>query len=226
MNETDLLNKVKNDYNLIAENFSYSRKNLNWPEIEYFKKYLRKNDKVLDLGCGNGRLIGFIKDYQIDYCGLDNSEKLLIQAIKNKPEYQASFILGEMYNLPFVDSQFDIVFCLAAFHHLPTKQLRLKTLSEIQRVLKKDGLLLMTNWYLWQKLFFKNFFTNSLFKKSWNDFFIPWRSGKEKINRYYHGFTKRELDNLFKANHWQVIENDHFPKKSWLKRNWISVLKK
>jgi len=54
-------------------------------------EYIEPGQKVLDLGCGNGRLLNALKDKKIDYIGVDNSEKLLLEAQTLYPEYQQRF---------------------------------------------------------------------------------------------------------------------------------------
>ena len=47
--------KTAEDYNLIAEQFSRARPRI-WNEMRFlFNDYLIEGEKVLDLGCGNGR---------------------------------------------------------------------------------------------------------------------------------------------------------------------------
>jgi ubiquinone/menaquinone biosynthesis C-methylase UbiE len=50
-----LLEKIRKDYNLIADDFSNTR-NFISEDIIILSKYTKEGDKVLDLGCGNGRL--------------------------------------------------------------------------------------------------------------------------------------------------------------------------
>jgi len=221
MDPKALLEKVKNDYNGIACDFSKTRQNLIWPEIDYFMKYAKDGQKILDLGCGNGRLLNYFAEKNISYTGLDNSEELIKSARQLHPKQSDNFIVADMFLLPFEDETFDVIFCLASFHHLPNEKLRLQALREMKRVLKKDGVILMTNWYVWQKLFWQNIFTDFKLKNRWNDFFIPWKSSDKKINRYYHGFTLFELKNLFNKVNFSVIENFNFKN-----RNWLSTLMK
>lgn len=226
MDPQQLLTKVKQDYAQISAEFSKTRQNLDWPEIYHFKKYFKSGQTILDLGCGNGRLLNSLQDFQLNYFGLDNSPELLNFAKVLHPELADKFICAEMFDLPYSDNQFDVIVCLATFHHLPNLELRQKALAEMHRVLKPQGLVLMTNWCIWQKLFWQNFFNNFSLKSTWNDFFIPWKLEGQTINRYYHGFTKSELNKLFTSNYWEITENDFFPKNSWPKRNWFTVLKK
>jgi hypothetical protein len=54
------------DYNNFAKKFSDSRKNMKWAEIEYFLDFLWEknisNKKILDIGCGNGRLLNHFQN--------------------------------------------------------------------------------------------------------------------------------------------------------------------
>ena len=81
-----LLVKTRKDYNLIADDFSRTRDET-WDEMFFlFENYLKPGDKVLDLGCGNGRWFKLFKTYNIDYIGVDSSVKLIDIAQKNNPE--------------------------------------------------------------------------------------------------------------------------------------------
>jgi alkylated DNA repair protein alkB family protein 8 len=55
-----LSEQVKKSYNQIAEHFSQTR-HTPWTEFQYFEKYLKPEQKILDLGCGNGRLLNSSK---------------------------------------------------------------------------------------------------------------------------------------------------------------------
>ncbi|MBU1131019.1 class I SAM-dependent methyltransferase [Patescibacteria group bacterium] len=212
MNKSEkIIKDTKNNYNKIAEHFSQTRY-APWAEFELFSKYIKEGQKILDLGCGNGRLFfSYLKDFKVEYYGLDNSEKLIeiaknknpkIQETSNKQYPNPKFQTGEMTTLPYKDNYFDLIFCIATFHHLPTKVLRLKTLSEIRRVLKPGGYLLMTNWHLWHKPYLKYFFNQFSQKISWKDFFKPWKLPNGQIlgQRYIYAFTKRELKGFIKKS--------------------------
>ena len=79
MTKINLLEEIKNSYNKISDNFNITRKN-NWDDFNIFKKYLLdfKNEKIkiLDIGCGNGRLIKFLNELNLnyEYVGIDNSK--------------------------------------------------------------------------------------------------------------------------------------------------------
>jgi len=67
---------TKANYKKIAVKFSDTREKI-WPEMEEFKKYIKDGDKILDLGCGNGRLIEAFRNKRVEYTGMDNSKELI-----------------------------------------------------------------------------------------------------------------------------------------------------
>ena len=88
-------NSVKNFYNAQAEKFSGTRKK-QWPEFFYIQEEVRKiinqkwKIKILELGCGDGRLYRYLLDVfgseNIDYTGVDISE-WLINIAKNETKW-------------------------------------------------------------------------------------------------------------------------------------------
>jgi len=112
---------------LIAEDFSRTRRYL-WPDFQSLAEYIKPQDKVLDLGCGNGRLIELLGDKEIDYLGVDNVQNFIEIAKKKYPAY--SFQVADALSLPFADNSFDKVCSIAVLHHIPSEELRLKFLEE------------------------------------------------------------------------------------------------
>ncbi len=203
-----LLEKTHQDYNQIADDFSRTR-NYIWEELGFFREYALRGDKVLDLGCGNGRLYELLKEKSVDYYGIDNSEKLIEIAKIRYPKVK--FLVADALNLPFPDSFFDKVFSIAVLHHIPSEELRLKFLEEIKRVLKPEGFLIITLWkfhaskdlYLISKYAILKLFGKS--KLDWKDFFEPW--GK-KTERYYHCFSKKESACLLRKAGFKIKKCD------------------
>ncbi len=208
-----LLEKTKKDYNLIASDFSITRKN-EWKELEFLRDFIKEGEKVLDIGCGNGRLLKILHK-NINYFGIDFSENLIKIAKQKYPQF--NFLVADALNLPFKDNFFDKVISIAVLHHIPSKKFRLLFLKEAKRVLKNEGELILTVWNLRQQskyipLILKNNLLKifGLTKLDFFDIMIPWN---KKINRYYHCFSKRELNNLVESAGFQIKEI------SFLKRN-------
>ena len=200
-----LLEKTHQDYDTIAEHFSKTRSFV-WEELKSLSQYSFEAERVLDLGCGNGRLLEIFKDKSIDYIGVDSSEKLIEIAKRKYPK--AKFQKGDALNLPFPANYFDKIYSIAVLHHIPSVKFRLRFLREAKRVLKPEGLLILTVWNLWQQKFLKyhlKFFFLKLIKKSkldFKDIFYPWKNqaGEVVVQRYVHVFSKRELKKLVKKS--------------------------
>ncbi len=193
---------------MIADDFSRTRWNI-WAEFSIFRKFIRDRDKILDAGCGNGRLIELLRNKKIDYTGIDFSEGLIEIAKKKYPGYK--FLVGNILSLPFPDNYFDVVLSVAVLHHIPSNNLRMKAIQEARRVLKKNGKFILTVWDVWGKrnllLLVLRYSLLKLLGKSKLDFrdvFVPW--GK-KTNRYYHFFTKKEIEKLVKRNGFRVLSS-------------------
>ena len=222
-----LLKKNQEDYDKIAKDFSSSRYSI-WEEFSIFKDYIKDGDKILDLGCGNGRLLELFKDKDIEYIGVDTSEKLIEIAKKKYPD--GKFQVADALNLPFEDNYFDKVFSIAVLHHIPSKEYRLRFLKEAKRVLRKDGLLILTVWDLWRrpktlKLILK-YTLLKIFKESkldFKDIFVPWQN---KILRYLHCFTKRELKNLARKAGFKIEKIGIFRRRETINYNIYLVVKK
>ncbi len=216
-------------YDLIAEDFSDTRNRI-WPEMRTLvKQYVKENDRVLDVGCGNGRFLEILP--RVYYFGLDNSQSLIDQAKKNNKK--ANFLVGDMLGLDKLEmDKFDKVFMFAVFNHIPSHELRLKALVNIFKVLKPGGHLIMTNWNLWQKGQKKSVWNREITRESFRDLMTVWQSGdkQRKGELYYRVFTCGELKKLFKQAGFEIVENYYScgEKKChwWNGRNILSVVKK
>lgn len=96
---------------------------------------IKKTDRVLDLGCGDGLNIRILVQSGIKrIIGVDISKELLREAKKISPK--TKFYLASSEALPFKYGSFDIVLVDSVFHHLMQFT---KSLKEIKRVLAPRG---------------------------------------------------------------------------------------
>lgn len=209
-----LLEKTRQDYNLIAKDYARTRAYI--PEdIRKLGEQALTGERVLDSGCANGRLLEVLKIKKVDYFGTDISDRLIEIAKKDYPE--AKFQTADALSLPFSADFFDKIYSISVLHNIPSKNFQLQYLKETKRVLKPGGILILRVWNFWRRKtavrsIFKYTFLK-LIKKSKLDFkdvFVPWRdsSGKILIQRYFHCFTKKELEDLVRKAGFKI-------KKSW-----------
>jgi len=201
-----LIKKTREDYNLIADDFARTRWNI-WSEFNIFRDFIKEGDKILDVGCGNGRLLKVLKNKNIKYTGIDISKRLIEIAKKNYP--QNNFLIASNLNLPFLDNNFDKVFSVAVLHTIPSEGLRQKAISELKRVLKPGGLLFVTAWDMWRKdtffLLLKYLFLKLIgrSKLDFGDALVPWAN---KTKRFYHFFTEKGLQSLLENAGFNIIK--------------------
>ncbi len=106
--------------------------------INYILSYLNKNDKILDLACGYGRITIPLakKGYNIE--GIDITKDLIDYA---KKKSKIIFKVGDMRDLPYKNENFDKIICLwSSFNHILIQKDQIKVINEIFRVLKNNGI--------------------------------------------------------------------------------------
>jgi ubiquinone/menaquinone biosynthesis C-methylase UbiE len=106
---------------------------------------LQAGERVLDAGCGSGRLIPMICR-RIGPGGslveLDFAPDMLELGRRKAGSGQVEFILADCRDLPFPDHEFDRVIALALLPHLDDKA---AALGEFHRVLKPHGMLVIAH---------------------------------------------------------------------------------
>lgn len=211
-----IMHQTQEAYDKIAFKFDQTRLKYPWAEFWQFKKLIRWGDRVLDLGCGNGRIIKILDDLKVDYTGVDFSRELILRAERNFPGYK--FIVANILDIELGQNEYDHVFFLATLHHIPSFGLRLKILQAIYNTLKPKGYLFMTNWNLRQYKFNNLRIKNNLKKffglnkhLDYNDIFIPFKAPGENttVQRYLHCFSNKELEDFAQLVGFKIIEQGY-----------------
>jgi ubiquinone/menaquinone biosynthesis C-methylase UbiE len=101
-------------------------------------------ETILDLGCGEGRFsIPLAKKFNARVYGIDPSKKMLSIARKRgKTTNQVKYLRGCGEQIPLADNEISMVFMSMVYHHLEDVD---KTISEIRRVIAKNGYLVLRN---------------------------------------------------------------------------------
>jgi ubiquinone/menaquinone biosynthesis C-methylase UbiE len=114
---------------------SVEKRNVMWKILckDYFQKFIKPTDTVLDLAAGYCEFINNIECKE--KIAVDLNEKTKAMAGKGVKVYQALST-----NLPkSLTGKVDVVFTSNFFEHLDSKNELIETLKEVQRVLKPGG---------------------------------------------------------------------------------------
>jgi len=141
MNEAiakEIMAKSAAGYDKIAAQFSQTR-NYFWPELAFVKNYIKNGDNILDIGCGNGRFLGFLlnknpkvlspssslnqlEQFQhleqlehFSYTGIDNSKEL----VKIAQEIYSDTLLDNRCLEPVFNNDCQRTFLVADALNLP-----------------------------------------------------------------------------------------------------------
>ena len=224
--KSDLIRQqLRKFYDQSATDFSRTRKCW-WKDLDFIKEHLPKNGKLMDFGCGNGRLIDFLNEnnFQLEYQGADISKELITIAAKNYPKKEFSLVEREDL-LPFKSGSFDVITAIAVFHHFD-RSMAQKALFELSRTLKPGGVLILTAWNLWSSKYIPYLIKNLL--KGRLSFFslIPFQVGKKKYWRYCYWWRLSVLTKVIERTDLKIVRKGFSLGKNGSKRNIYLILKK
>ncbi len=145
----------------------------------------KENGRILDVGCGNGETIGWMREYGWETYGVEISKEACEQAKKQGLEV----FCGELKQAYFPPDFFDAITVNHVLEHVYNP---LALLKECNRILKKDGLLIVN---------MPNFgcFDSRLFREYWYAVDTP---------RHLYHFTRNTLNKIlnvagFEVNEWK-----------------------
>lgn len=188
------------------------------PGVTRLLARLPPRTNVLDVGCGHGRVLETLREqgFQGTYIGVDASPVLLDEARRRAQQVAFPVHLAQRdlahpdwdRDLPDVD----VVLCFAVLHHLPGRELRLRVLHQMHRLLVPQGQLWLSVWNLlrsprlkarvqpWERV--------GLHPQQVDpgDLLVDWRHGGYGL-RYIHQFTLPELEALLSAAGFHLQES-------------------
>ncbi len=167
------------------------------PELEELA-HKWESGKLLNLGCGHGADFLPFANGNFELYGVDSSAEMLKLAEKyaDKFNFKVNLYHSDVTNLPSPDATFDWAISVATYHHLKTKEERLKALQELYRILKPGGEAFITVWNR----------TQPRFLLKGKEILVPWKLKDETLYRYYYLFTYPELTKLVKESGFTVLK--------------------
>lgn len=189
-------------------------RNLEWNS---FKKYINKGDSFLDLGCGAGYYLMKAEDeFKCDVYGVDPSPgKHGVGRFSKIANNQ--IIQGYAEEIAFDNEKFDVVLCSHVLEHVNDEN---TSLREINRVLKKDGILIIgmptatmsliaiISHYIFTTHINILFFIQNLFKRDSIDrfihIFIPASHSRPRHKYVFYDLKK------YRVKSWRKLVNSQF----------------
>ena len=98
-----------------------------------------RHKTVLELATGTGLIAKQIVNAAAHIEATDASAEMIAEAKQDNRSAKLHFSVQDMFRLPYVEESFDVVIVSNALHIVPQPE---KTLAEIRRVLKDDGVLI------------------------------------------------------------------------------------
>jgi len=129
-------NKTYWDKRWRSKNDSRFFEDLNIYPIKYARMILdNKEDKALEIGCGLGRVLKHYHYNGYNIFGIERSEVAVKKILVEDGKLNVS--VGDVLNLPYPDSFFDVIMAFGLYHNLENELL--DALKETVRCLKPGG---------------------------------------------------------------------------------------
>ncbi len=168
-----------------------------------FEKYLRPDSLMLEGGCGMGNYVSYYTARGFNVIGVDFALNTLKTLHIRQP--QAKLCGGDVSQLPFADKTFDLYYSGGVVEHFESGAE--DSLREAQRVLKQDGVLLISVPYYspLRKIL-------SPFRKA--DWRIVDRSEVEQRfggkNFFQYAYTRREFSGMLREVGLDVVDTQGY----------------
>lgn len=116
--------------------------------LEHWHRYLHildlvKDKEVLDIACGTGYGTNLLAMNAKNITGIDISEKAILDSKKLYQQSNLNYLLGSIEKIPSKDKSLDIVVSFETIEHVSV-ELQFNFLKEVKRVLKDDGIFIVS----------------------------------------------------------------------------------
>lgn len=189
---------VRATYDRIAAHFAATRPEP-WPEVEAFLEG-RTGRVALDLGTGNGRHAELLAERAERVLAADLSRAALEAAARRATDvlYHIELVQLDAADLPLRADSIDLAAYVATLHHLPSRELRVRSLDELARVLTPKGSAIVSAWNVSHERFDA---------EAGFDTTVDWTlPDGEVVPRYYHVYDLDEFEADIEASALRPIE--------------------
>jgi ubiquinone/menaquinone biosynthesis C-methylase UbiE len=132
---------VKKQFNKQAEHFNQWAVTKNSAYLKAITEFIAPApcDTLLDVACGTGELTLFMAPHLKNAIGIDIADRMIEIALRQKGCLgidNIDFKTADVFDIPFPDDSFDIIFSKSAFHHISEP---LQVFGEMARCCKPNG---------------------------------------------------------------------------------------
>ncbi len=125
-------------------------------DLDRILPYIAHGARVLDIGCGNGRVAERLASLQreVTFVGLDWSEQM-VEIARTASRQPSLFIVADILQPDWRCSlpggtqaveMFDSVLMLAVLHHIPGFSVRARILGQVRELLAERGCIVVSTW--------------------------------------------------------------------------------
>jgi len=157
--EQEMREKIQRAYTKLAQ------RRQNWPNKYNISLQLSKmlcdyallskanllNKKVLNVGCSEPvdevYWVNLVKEWHaldINEAAIEVARKLASEVLASQLYSKLKFIVGDVTNLDLQDEYYNVVVSFSTIDHIPGKENRIRAISEMYRVLRKGGYIVIT----------------------------------------------------------------------------------
>nr|BAL54654.1 hypothetical conserved protein [uncultured Chloroflexota bacterium] len=206
-------------YQNFGEAFAATRRRVQ-PGVRHLLIRWKETDRVLDLGCGAGQLARELAaaGHRGGYLGLDFSPALLQVARRLPFAYSALFLQADLTRPEAWEEQvartapFEVITAFAVLHHIPGRELRLRLLQAVRRLLHPQGYFYHSEWQFlssarWVRRIqpWESVGLNARDVDE-GDYLLDWRHEGHGL-RYVHHFSLPELEALASEAGFEIVES-------------------
>lgn len=185
----DYIEINRNAYDQLAKEYDERTHEIDdnfWHNL-YQEINIKQNLNILEIGPGNGRNIGILKEYDSKITTVELSEKMC-EIIKNK--FRDVEVINEnILKCNFKEKSYDIIFISAVIHNFPLDDAK-KLLNKINTWLKDDGYMVISTTI-------NDVETEGIFEK---------KDYKNNIKRYRHKYTKQSFERLLYETNFDIFK--------------------
>ncbi len=190
-------------------------------ETSYVLKYMPKNGKILEAGCGSGRYVIYLSRKGFDITGIELGNEI-VQAV-NRIIPEADIRQGDILHIPFDDNSLHGIISLGVIEHFTEGPH--EALQEMYRVLKPNHYAIITvpsfnyirrtKWLLGipplnsQFISWASFAAKKMRRKKMRYSNLPYKEKKQVIPEIFfeYYFTQQEFEKELKRAGFEIVES-------------------